>query len=144
MGDEQVVVKITRAVMTSSACPVQWDAWDAEGNYYYLRFRHGYGEMHQYENENWVGAPFPEGADVNFSNLHDINPMHIRTVTTFELEDEFGVDTLEQFAEHAGIELAPDLYETDYGEHLRDELIKEGMLFLLENGFPDMPKDADE
>ena len=26
---------------TCNACPSQWDAWDAEGNYYYIRYRWG-------------------------------------------------------------------------------------------------------
>lgn len=36
-------MKIVKAHQTCYACPSQWDAWDEEGNYWYLRFRHGYG-----------------------------------------------------------------------------------------------------
>lgn len=36
---------IVRAMQTCAACPSQWDAWDADGRYWYLRFRHGRGTM---------------------------------------------------------------------------------------------------
>lgn len=39
------MVTLTRWVNTCEACPSQWDAWDAEGNYYYIRYRHGWGNI---------------------------------------------------------------------------------------------------
>lgn len=33
-------IKLVRWVNTCEAVPSQWDAWDAKGNYYYLRFRY--------------------------------------------------------------------------------------------------------
>lgn len=36
-------VIIVKAIETCGACPSQWDAWDADGNYWYLRYRHGGG-----------------------------------------------------------------------------------------------------
>lgn len=36
---------IVRADQTCTACPSQWDAWDADGRYWYLRYRGGYGSM---------------------------------------------------------------------------------------------------
>lgn len=38
-------VILVRAVQTCTACPSQWDAWDADGRYWYLRFRSGRGSM---------------------------------------------------------------------------------------------------
>lgn len=35
-------MKLTKLVKTASMCPSQWDAWDADGNYYYIRYRHGW------------------------------------------------------------------------------------------------------
>lgn len=32
---------ITKLVRTCSACPSQWDGYDAVDNYYYFRYRHG-------------------------------------------------------------------------------------------------------
>lgn len=39
------MIVLTRVVETCSACPSQWDAWDAAGNYYYLRYRWGIGTV---------------------------------------------------------------------------------------------------
>lgn len=39
------MIVLTKVVQTCSACPSQWDAWDADGNYYYLRFRFGHGKI---------------------------------------------------------------------------------------------------
>lgn len=36
-------VILVRTIKTCSACPSQWDAWDLDGNYWYLRYRHGWG-----------------------------------------------------------------------------------------------------
>lgn len=36
---------LVRAVQTCHACPSQWDAWDADGRYWYLRYRSGRGTM---------------------------------------------------------------------------------------------------
>lgn len=35
-------MKLAKLVKTLSACPSQWDGWDADGNYYYVRYRHGW------------------------------------------------------------------------------------------------------
>lgn len=47
--DVKKAIIIVRAVCTSVACPSQWDAWDADGNYYYLRYRHGVGTVERKE-----------------------------------------------------------------------------------------------
>ncbi len=39
------VPKFTRTEQTCFGCPSQWDARDAEGNQYYLRFRWGVGTV---------------------------------------------------------------------------------------------------
>ena len=41
-------VILTRIVETCSACPSQWDAWDLDGNYWYLRYRHSSGRAWRY------------------------------------------------------------------------------------------------
>lgn len=113
-------------------CPSQWDAWDEDGNYYYLRYRHGWGEMRQYQTENWVDAPYPEGLELNFSNVYTSNTEYIRTIAEFQHGDPLdGFIELPEFCEHAGIELDLTMY-TNYGEHVRDELVQEGLTFLLE------------
>lgn len=130
-----MAVVLVRTVQTCMACPSQWDAWDAEGNYYYLRYRHGCGEIRQYKTENWVES--------------DENEL-IRVVADFEYGDPLdGSIELDEFARLAGIELAPDetLYQTGYGDHLRDELIKDGLTFFLEgtgNPLHDIPNPDEE
>lgn len=34
-----LVTTLTKIVQTCSFCPSQWDAWDSEGYYWYLRYR---------------------------------------------------------------------------------------------------------
>jgi hypothetical protein len=34
--------RIILALETCPSCPVQWDLYDTEGSYYYLRYRHGH------------------------------------------------------------------------------------------------------
>jgi hypothetical protein len=35
------MVELTKIEKTCDACPAQWDAWDAGGHYYYIRYRWG-------------------------------------------------------------------------------------------------------
>lgn len=130
------VIRIVRAVQTAMACPSQWDLWDADGNYYYARYRNGCGELRQYQTEDWVDAPFKENVDETEPGWGiRANSEYIRTVATFRNDDEWdGFITLEEFARKTGLELTPNLYETGYGDHLRDELIKDGMTIFLEMG----------
>jgi len=108
-------VIIVRAVMTAMACPSQWDAWDADGNYYYLRYRYAHGSVTQYRTADWC--------DMTGDQL-------VRHVSEFvthghPLDGDIG---LADFARRAGIELAPGLAEEDFGDHLRDELILRGVI----------------
>lgn len=41
--DEAEDRTLVRVVRTCSANPSQWDAWTADGQYLYLRYRHGEG-----------------------------------------------------------------------------------------------------
>jgi hypothetical protein len=47
-------MKIVRAEQTSLACPSQWDAWTENGQYLYLRYRHGHGTVTAYSSSNWL------------------------------------------------------------------------------------------
>jgi hypothetical protein len=76
----QPAVTLTRAVQTCWACPSQWDAWDADGRYYYLRYRSGHGSVRA------DGARYPV-ADFDYGDSLD------------------GFIELEKFAELAGIRL---------------------------------------
>ena len=87
----------------------------------------------QFKTVNWLDASYPEGEAVNFGNVYTMNPEFIRTVAEFEHGDPLdGSIELDEFATLAGIDLAPDIYAVDYGTHLRDELIKDGLTVFLE------------
>lgn len=109
-----MTVTLVRAVRTCTACPSQWDAWDAEGNYYYLRYRSGHGEIRRYRTENWLDSTDDE---------------YVETVGAFDYGHPLdGHITLTEFAHLAGVVLASGLAHTGYGDHLRDELILNGTL----------------
>ena len=46
------MIKITRIVKTCMACPAQWNAWDDNGDYYYIRYRFGKLTVHKGLNLN--------------------------------------------------------------------------------------------
>lgn len=84
------MITIVRAVRTCRACPAQWDAWDADGQYYYLRFRFGHGTVE--------AAASPEDYMTGTES---------RVVAEFEHGDGLlGEIELTEFAELAGLALA--------------------------------------
>lgn len=86
-------VLIVRAVQTCSACPSQWDAWDLDGNYWYLRYRHSRGTAER--------QPSP---DVDEWTVREPNISFCG-----EDADADGVISLERFCELAGLNLAASL-----------------------------------
>lgn len=130
------MITIIMAVQTSMACPSQWDAWDEAGNYYYLRFRHGYGAVRRYQTENWVDAPEradPDPEDADHSRpgwALRLNSEYIGEVSHFlHGEDEnLGDISLEEFCGRAGLVLAPGAIVTGFGDYLRDALVLEGVI----------------
>lgn len=45
---------MVRLLRTCWACPSQWDAWDADGKQYYIRYRHGWFSVEAVSGPNWV------------------------------------------------------------------------------------------
>lgn len=77
-------ITIVRAVQTCYACPSQWSAWDEEGNYYYLRYRFGFGTV----------------------NTRDGGTVGAGNIASFEHGDPLdGSIELEEFAQLAGLKL---------------------------------------
>ena len=108
------MITLVRAVQTCIACPSQWDAWDADGNYYYLRYRGGHGSVRRYRTDNWTDSDEDE---------------YIETIADFTYGHPLdGCIDLASFADLAGIALASRLMHTRYGDHLRDELILNGTI----------------
>lgn len=73
---------LVRAEQTCYACPSQWDAWDLDGRYWYLRYRHGHGTM---------------GRD------------YVTDALEFSTGDGGGVIELQEFCERIGVTWAPEL-----------------------------------
>jgi hypothetical protein len=102
-------MRLVRATQTSIACPSQWDAYDEDGNYWYLRYRHGYGRAAQYPDADWS---FKSQAVDNYE---------------FEHGDEYdGFITLEEFALRAGFGLTSELREVEFTQHMSNELSAKG------------------
>lgn len=81
---------LVRVEQTCFACPAQWDAWDADGSQYYLRYRHSFGSAERVRRgaDEWLDGDRRE------------------PVGEFETdEDDGGVISLEEFCERAGLEL---------------------------------------
>lgn len=84
-------MRIVKAIRTSTACPSQWDAWDEDGNYVYLRYRHGHGTATIYRS----GPTWPETNEKG------------EPVADFDHGGPYdGHLELESFCQIAGIELA--------------------------------------
>jgi hypothetical protein len=97
------MIILVRTVQTSSACPAQWDAWDADGNYYYLRFRHGHGTVQAMDEQN---PNYQSGLVAHFI---DDDPWN----GSIELAD---------FAARAAIGLSTDLEEKGFAEYFNEAL----------------------
>ncbi|GAA2199902.1 hypothetical protein [Streptomyces bangladeshensis] len=81
---------LARVVETCCACPSQWDAWTTDGQYLYLRYRHGIGSV--------------EAQPSNDPDTWDLDRPPL-----VEWDDDAGggdID-LHEFLERAGLRLAP-------------------------------------
>ena len=91
---------IVRAVQTCTACPSQWDAWTADGQYLYLRYRGSRGTVDTYadpNSETWTTVP--DGKLARFGKGFEITKWD----KEISLDGEIG---LEEFCQRAGIRLA--------------------------------------
>ncbi|MEV6201523.1 hypothetical protein AB0M64_16340 [Streptomyces sp. NPDC051771] len=88
--------KLTRVVQTCSACPSQWDAWTADGQYLYLRYRHGEGSVEWHPRPDFDDSP--ESWNEGRSGL----------LTEWDDGTDGGVISLEAFLAAAGLVLASD------------------------------------
>ena len=81
------------------ACPSQWEAYDAEGNFYYLRYRHCYGSVEKAPSEKL----WRSGWDAETRQWENAE-----VVAAFEWGpyEDCGKISLEKFCEMAGIRLA--------------------------------------
>lgn len=105
-------ITIVRAVQTCAYCPSQWDAWDDQGRYYYLRHRNQRGSVDRYgssDPDTWTAGPLGE-----IARFHGT-----------ELAGDGDLEELADFARQAGIRLADDLDLTTWQQYvngMRDAL----------------------
>lgn len=85
-------LEFVKVVRTCIACPSQWDAWNAEGDYYYLRYRSGRGTIEE--------TPGPDPATWTPSNVTLLD--HFR-----EGDGLSGSMDLDEFLNHTAYSLAP-------------------------------------
>lgn len=76
------MITLVKLVQTCAAYPSQWDGWDAEGNYYYIRYRYGILTV--------------EKGDSEYETI-----VHMKCGDTMD-----GVMTVEEMLEHTEMELA--------------------------------------
>jgi hypothetical protein len=99
--DDRIV--IVKAVQTSLGCPSQWNAWDLDGRYYYLRYRHGHGSVHTFTSEDYR----------TWTEEEWFNPL-----VQFDGDDPFdGTIEFDEFCDRAGLTLAPMIEYTCFGRH---------------------------
>jgi hypothetical protein len=100
---------LARVVETCRACPSQWDAWTTDGQYLYLRYRHGIGSV--------------EAQPSNDPDTWDLD-----TPPLVEWDDDTGNGTIElaEFLERAELRLAPLASVVSYEEYV--ELKRQGAL----------------
>ncbi|MFI0233143.1 hypothetical protein [Streptomyces sp. NPDC017086] len=99
------MITLARVVCTLSCVPTQWDAWDTDGRYYYLRYRFGRGTVDTYDDpdsDTWTVIP-----DGHTAEFHD------------EDDPWCGEIELDEFLERAGMRLAPGAAVVPHEEYLR-------------------------
>lgn len=97
-------IALVRVVCTCDCVPAQWDAWDANGQYYYLRYRFGRGTVDTYDtpdSTSWLAAP--EGDVAAFCDADD--PWR-------------GDIELDEFLQRTGLQLAPGAVVVSYDEYV--------------------------
>lgn len=87
-----MTLRIAKAVRTCGGCPAQWDAWTDDGQYLYLRYRHGIGSVERQPSEDpdtWT------------------DDLGVSLVTEWDDGTGNGFMSLTAFLAAAGLELAP-------------------------------------
>ncbi len=95
---------IARAVETCGGCPAQWDAWTTDGQYLYLRYRHGIGTVD--------AEPGPDPRTWTED----------QQVAEFNTGDGLGCIELAEFCRLAGLALADGFEHVPYAAYVKQEM----------------------
>jgi hypothetical protein len=98
-----VTLTLARVVETCRACPAQWDARTVDGQYLYLRYRHGVGSVEKFPSPD--PATWVEGDDTMLTEWQD--------------PGGGGWISLPDFCARAGLTFAPDAEVVPWGEYVR-------------------------
>lgn len=83
-------MKLVKVEETCAGCPSQWDAWTDEGDYVYMRYRHGRGIARKHKSQEAAEENWQSGVVADFRYGHELD----------------GVISLSKFCELAGLEIA--------------------------------------
>ena len=96
---------IARAVETCGGLPAQWDAWTTDGQYLYLRYRHGLGTVNAEPSPNWM--TWTESS----------------RIASFDTGDSLdGGMGLAEFCERAGLVLGDGFEHVPYAQYVEQEM----------------------
>lgn len=103
-----MTITIVRAVQTSMGCPSQWNAWDENGQYYYLRYRRAHGTVHAFPDEDYTTW--------QWDDWH--NP-----VACFDHGDPMqGIISFDRFCRLAGLTIAPMIEYECFGRYFNGQI----------------------
>ena len=107
-------VTLMRAVQTSMGCPSQWNAWDMNGQFYYLRYRRAHGTVHMFADEDYRNWDMEEWQNplVRFGHGHPMD----------------GVISFDKFCRLAKLTIAPMIEYECFGRYFNgciEDILKE-------------------
>lgn len=91
---------LAKVRLTCIAAPSQWNAWDAAGQYYYLRYRFGRATVDSFKSPNYEEWPPTELGQL-FTWTHPDREEYGNLCYHGDM-------TLREFCEHTGIRIADD------------------------------------
>lgn len=133
-------ITIVRAINTCNAVPSQWDAWDSDNRYWYLRYRFGHGSAEHFpEGPTWYekqqpGDPIPIPKERHYFLYGD------------ELD---GCINLEEFCHQIGFKLvlggwAPPVSGSLHDSEWSEDPVDHGLTITGHSSLDEMWGDLDE
>ena len=87
-----MAIELVRVEQTCMACPSQWDAWDKDGTYYYIRYRWGFLSVTKNEvlGERIFEAAVGDGLDGWMTTDEMLKHTGMTLTIGAEIYDEYG------------------------------------------------------
>lgn len=103
-----MTITLVRAVQTSEGFPSQWNAWDTNGQYYYLRYRRAHGTVHAFPSEDYTTWTWED--------------WHTPVARFDHGEPTEGVIRFDRFCELAGLAIAPIIEYQCFGQYFMGQI----------------------